>query len=73
MGNEDEKIMKNKTIKQIKCHIGIHYVGGDLTIEIKKHKVEMELVPAGVYVKGEKYQFIVPYPNITHIEVIDAQ
>lgn len=68
--------MKGKKITNIRTHIGITQFAGQQTLEITRLKNgSMELNALGVLVKATQgahdKQVLVPFSNITHIEMVD--
>lgn len=72
--------MKDKLkVTLMRCHVGVNVKGKVTTgIHGERDGVEMELHPAGVLctwktVKGDDAGKIIPYPNVTEIEVVAAE
>jgi hypothetical protein len=68
--------MKGKKIVNLRTHIGITQFAGQQTLEATKLKeCKMELNAVGVVVKARQgehmKEVLIPFSNITHIELVD--
>lgn len=66
--------MKNRKVKSIRTHAGVQ-VGNQVLsgVNAAKHNVEMELHPAGVYIKAGHVETIVTYANIYEIVLLSEK
>jgi hypothetical protein len=69
--------MKNRVVKSIRTHVGVHVENQELTSITEKHSKEMELLPTGVLVKnvmvkGVAHDLFVPHTNI-HFAVLASE
>lgn len=61
--------MKNRKVRQIRVHIGIHLNMQVLSsVNAEKHGVEMELWPMGIYIKSPKEEKMIPFGNIHDVD-----